>query len=73
MQVEPRTFNQGHRKNDAFTHSATLNLQLVVEYLIRNLPIGPVLLVFETSLSDAELQLGKIVTIEEVSTCIIAN
>ena len=24
MRVEPRSFDQGRRKNDAFTHSATL-------------------------------------------------
>ena len=36
VRVEPRPFDQGHRKNDAFTHSATLQ---TIQYcqLLRNL------------------------------------
>ena len=30
VRVEPRSFDQGHRKNDAFTHSATLPTNLSI-------------------------------------------
>ena len=34
VRVEPRSFDQDHRKNDAFTHSATLPIIFYISYRI---------------------------------------